>query len=82
MCLLAENHYLFTGDHLWWSRTLRSLNAGRDVCWYSWEEQTRSMAALERFTFEWILPGHGERMKLSTDEAKKQVQALVQRMRP
>ena len=82
MCLLVEDRYLFTGDHLWWSRSLCSLNAGRDVCWYSWEDQTRSMAALERFTFEWVLPGHGERVKLPAEEAQRQVRALVERMRP
>jgi glyoxylase-like metal-dependent hydrolase (beta-lactamase superfamily II)/ferredoxin len=81
MCLLVENRYLFTGDHLWWSRTLRSLNAGRDVCWYSWEDQTRSMAALTQFTFEWVLPGHGERVKLSVEEVRRQIDELVDRMK-
>jgi len=72
MCLLLESRFLFTGDHLWWSRTLRSLNAGHDVCWYSWKEQTRSMAALAQFTFEWVLPGHGERVKLPLEEMEIQ----------
>jgi len=81
MCLLLEDCHLFTGDHLWWSRMLRSLSAGRDVCWYSWEEQRRSMAALARFAFEWVLPGHGERVKLPRDEIRKQLSALTDRMR-
>ncbi len=81
MCLLVENRYLFTGDHLWWSRTHKSLNAGRDVCWYSWDEQTRSMAALAEFTFEWVLPGHGERVKLSPDEMRREIQELSRRMK-
>jgi len=80
MCLLLENRYLFSGDHLWWSRTLRSLNAGRDVCWYSWEDQTRSMAALTQFTFEWVLPGHGERVKLSVGAVQTHLHLLVRRM--
>jgi len=79
-CLLLENRFLFTGDHLWWSRTLRSLNAGRDVCWYSWEEQTRSMAALKQFRFEWVLPGHGERVKLPVEEMRGQLTDLAGRM--
>src|SRR5579863_1424978 len=62
-CLLYGNRFLFTGDHLWWSRRLRHLNAGREVCWYSWEEQTHSMTQLANFTFEWVLPGHGERVR-------------------
>jgi glyoxylase-like metal-dependent hydrolase (beta-lactamase superfamily II)/ferredoxin len=81
MCLLVENRYLFTGDHLWWSRTHQSLNAGRDVCWYSWDEQTRSMAALGQFTFEWVLPGHGERVKLPPDEMRREIQELAGRMK-
>jgi ferredoxin len=54
MCLLVENRFLFTGDHLWWSRAYKSLNASRDVCCYSWEEQTRSVAALAQYSFDWV----------------------------
>ena len=81
MCLLAENRYLFTGDHLWWSREHTSLNAGRDVCWYSWDEQMRSMAALAQFTFEWVLPGHGERVMLPVEEMRGEVLELATRMK-
>ena len=81
MCLLVENRFLFTGDHLWWSRTHRSLNASQDVCWYSWEEQIRSVAALAEYNFEWVLPGHGERIKQAPDEMRKQITDLVGRIR-
>lgn len=80
MCLLLDNRFLFTGDHLWWSRAHRSLNASEGVCWYSWEEQTRSMAALAAFTFEWVLPGHGERVKQAPEEMRRQIEALTRRM--
>lgn len=80
-CLLYDKRFLFTGDHLWWNRTLHHLNAGREVCWHSWEEQTRSMAWLAGFTFEWVLPGHGERVKLSASEMRSQVEELARRMR-
>jgi hypothetical protein len=30
------------------------------VAWYSWAEQTRSMAKLLNYEFEWVLPGHGD----------------------
>ncbi|HKW98911.1 MAG TPA: MBL fold metallo-hydrolase [Bryobacteraceae bacterium] len=79
-CLLYGKRFLFTGDHLWWSRTLHCLNAGRDVCWHSWQEQTRSMARLAGFTFEWVLPGHGERVKLPASEMRSQVEELARRM--
>jgi glyoxylase-like metal-dependent hydrolase (beta-lactamase superfamily II) len=31
-CLLYDHKFLFTGDHLCWSRTKGRLNADRDVC--------------------------------------------------
>jgi glyoxylase-like metal-dependent hydrolase (beta-lactamase superfamily II)/ferredoxin len=57
--LLHREAHLFTGDHLAWSPEGRRLVAFRDACWYSWEEQTRSMERLLDFRFEWVLPGHG-----------------------
>lgn len=51
--------FLFTGDHLAWSPVRQSLTAFRSACWYSWEEQTRSMESLRPYNFEWVLPGHG-----------------------
>jgi len=80
-CLLYEDRFLFTGDHLWFSRDAQTLSAGRDVCWYSWPEQTDSMETLLNFSFEWVLPGHGQRVKLTVDEMRRQLAALVARMR-
>ena len=57
--LLYRNKFLFTGDHLAWSPNRNSLIAFRSACWYSWTEQTRSMAKLLDYDFEWVLPGHG-----------------------
>ena len=79
--LLVDDRWVFTGDHLWWSRARRALNAGRDVCWYSWREQTKSMAALAALSFESVLPGHGEKVKQPAEEMRKQIQELVDRMR-
>jgi len=59
--LLYRNKFLFTGDHLAWSDKRRGLIAFRDVAWYSWREQTKSMKRLLDFRFEWVLPGHGRR---------------------
>jgi glyoxylase-like metal-dependent hydrolase (beta-lactamase superfamily II) len=57
--LLYRNKFLFTGDHLAWSPNRNSLIGFRSACWYSWTEQTRSMAKLLDYDFEWVLPGHG-----------------------
>jgi glyoxylase-like metal-dependent hydrolase (beta-lactamase superfamily II) len=59
--LLYRNKFLFTGDHLAWSDNRRGLIAFRDVAWYSWREQTKSMKRLLDLRFEWVLPGHGRR---------------------
>jgi glyoxylase-like metal-dependent hydrolase (beta-lactamase superfamily II)/ferredoxin len=78
--LLYRDRFLFTGDHLWWSRNLERLNASRNVCWHSWPQQTTSMARLSGFTFEWVLPGHGERAHLSSAEMRSQIERLAQLM--
>ena len=57
--LLWREKYLFTGDHLAYSKRRGGLTAFRDACWYSWSEQIRSMERLLDHRFEWVLPGHG-----------------------
>ncbi|MDB4969660.1 MAG: fold metallo-hydrolase [Myxococcales bacterium] len=59
MALLYRDKFLFTGDHLWWDEDYGRLDAGREVCWYSFEEQVRSVERLRAYEFEWVLPGHG-----------------------
>jgi len=76
--LLAESRFLFTGDHIWWSRHRRRLNASRDVCWYSWPDQVASVRKLLSYSFEWILPGHGERIHFDRAEMSAQMSRLVQ----
>lgn len=78
--LLYKNKYLFTGDHLWWSRNRKSLSAGRSVAWYSWREQARSMEKLLHYEFEWVLPGHGERINLSLQDIRSGLNTLIARM--
>ena len=68
MVLLYRDKFLFTGDHLAWSTEKQTLTAFRDVAWYSWKEQTRSMPKLLNYRFEWVLPGHG-RIHHDTPEA-------------
>ena len=64
-CVLNHaNRYLFTGDHLWWDRDTQSLDASREYCWWSWETQLQSLARLQALDFEWVLPGHGQRVQL------------------
>jgi glyoxylase-like metal-dependent hydrolase (beta-lactamase superfamily II)/ferredoxin len=75
--LLAAERYLFTGDHMWWSRHRGRLTSSRDVCWYSWPEQVSSVRRLEGYSFEWVLPGHGERVFFPRAAMARQVSLLV-----
>jgi glyoxylase-like metal-dependent hydrolase (beta-lactamase superfamily II)/ferredoxin len=75
--LLCRDRFLFSGDHVWWSRHRGRLHASRDVCWYSWKEQTDTVALLPDYSFEWVLPGHGERVFFPRAEMKRQVERLV-----
>lgn len=81
MVLLYRERFLFTGDHLAWDRHREALEAFDDFCWYSWEEQGLSMERLAAETFEWVLPGHGERVCLPADEMKRAMQRLVSEMK-
>jgi len=75
--LLYRDQFLFSGDHLWWSRVRQRLTASREVCWYSWKEQVESVAKLKRYSFEWVLPGHGERAHFGRDEMRRQMASLI-----
>jgi glyoxylase-like metal-dependent hydrolase (beta-lactamase superfamily II)/ferredoxin len=79
--LLYRNEFLFAGDHIWWSRMRGRLNASRDVCWHSWREQVDSVGLLERYSFEWVLPGHGERAFFPREEMRRQVSRLIEAVR-
>jgi glyoxylase-like metal-dependent hydrolase (beta-lactamase superfamily II)/ferredoxin len=79
--LLFDDRFLFTGDHLDFDRHERRLSASPDYCWHSWAEQTASMERLIGFSFEWVLPGHGQRVRLPADEMRQQLAELVERMR-
>lgn len=75
--LLAGDRFLFSGDHVYWSRARGRLHASRDVCWHSWSEQRASVELLDRFSFEWILPGHGERAYFPRSEMRRQIGRLI-----
>ena len=78
--LLFQDRFLFTGDHLDWDRDGRRLSASEDYCWYSWPQQAESMRRLADYRFEWVLPGHGQRVRLPAAEMREHLETLVQRM--
>ena len=76
-CVLLHREFLFTGDHLWWSRNRGRLTASRDVCWYSWPAQVRSVRLLAAYDFAWVLPGHGERAHFTPDRMRAELSKLL-----
>jgi glyoxylase-like metal-dependent hydrolase (beta-lactamase superfamily II) len=79
--LLVEDRFLFTGDHLDWDRGEQRLAASEDYCWYSWPEQAESVGRLADFRFEWVLPGHGQRVRLPAAEMRAEALRLAEEMR-
>ena len=79
--LLYRDKILFTGDHLAWSPERETLTAFRDVCWYNWAEQTRSMEKLLAYRFEWVLPGHGRIHGGSAEEMHEHLERCVATMK-
>jgi glyoxylase-like metal-dependent hydrolase (beta-lactamase superfamily II) len=79
---LADDMYCFSGDSLYWSRTTGDIEVFDTVTWYS---ITELAAALERtaprLQFEWLLPGHGDRSRLTTQDMRQRLQNLVARAR-
>ncbi len=79
--LLFQNRFLFTGDHLDWDRDTHQLSASEHYCWYSWADQAESMARLAAYPFEWVLPGHGQRVHVPAAEMRRHLERLVESMK-
>jgi glyoxylase-like metal-dependent hydrolase (beta-lactamase superfamily II)/ferredoxin len=76
LCLNYQETYLFTGDHLFVDQAEQRITASRNVCWYSWSEQIKSIEKLRTEKFSWILPGHGGWMEFG-NEAHSKLQDLI-----
>ncbi len=80
-CVLRfQDRFLFTGDHLDWDRDEQRLAASEDYCWYSWPQQAESMERLADYRFEWVLPGHGQKVHLHAAEMRGQILRLAESM--
>ncbi len=79
---LADDRYCFSGDSFYWSRTTGDLEVAESVTWYSIEDLADSLARVSgRLRFEWVLPGHGGRHRLTADEMSGRLRALAGRTR-
>jgi glyoxylase-like metal-dependent hydrolase (beta-lactamase superfamily II)/ferredoxin len=78
MALLYRERFLFTGDHLWWDPHAQSLEAPTRLIWRKWT-MLDSLRKLLDYRFEWVLAGHGDRVRLSSTDMRAHLQALVER---
>ena len=78
MALLYDERFLFTGDHLWWDSAQKMLDAPQRLVWRK-RVLVDSIQKLLDYRFEWVLAGHGDRMRLPADQMRAQLQALVGR---
>jgi len=79
-CLLYKDKFLFTGDHLAWSKRLGHVYAFKDANWFEWGETVKSTAKLRPYRFEWLLPGHGWPWHGTAEEAAQQLEKCLEWM--
>lgn len=79
--LLYNDRFLFTGDHLWWDPDSETLGAPQRLVWRE-RALVASIGKLLAYRFEWILPGHGERVKLPPEQMQARLRQLVEGRTP
>jgi glyoxylase-like metal-dependent hydrolase (beta-lactamase superfamily II)/ferredoxin len=81
IALLYDDRFLFSGDHLWWDRDITGLGAPEHLVWNE-PRLLKSVATLLDHRFEWVLPGHGDRIHLTAPEMARHLDQLLARRRP
>jgi glyoxylase-like metal-dependent hydrolase (beta-lactamase superfamily II)/ferredoxin len=79
--LLYRDRFLFTGDHLWWEPGAQRLGSPSRLV----SDRKQLLGSLEKllaYRFQWVLAGHGDRVCLSEDDMRAQLQLLVEDRRP
>ena len=78
--LLYDQRFLFSGDHLWWDRDIKGLGTPEYLLW---DERIllESIHKLLTYSFEWVLPGHGDRIQLTRPEMTRHLEQLLERRR-
>jgi glyoxylase-like metal-dependent hydrolase (beta-lactamase superfamily II)/ferredoxin len=75
-CVLHYGTYLFSGDHVAWSRWTGKLRAHRTYS-YDYAQQLRSIERLTAYDFTWLLPGHGDRIRLEAEQMRAALHELA-----
>lgn len=77
LALLYKEKFLFTGDHLWWDRENNMLGMPSRLVWNA-QHLLASTKRLGNFSFEWVLPGHGDRIHLSSTKMQEELKRLIE----
>ena len=80
-CLLYNDRFLFTGDHLAWSESRGHIYGFKGACWYDWRQVVTSTEKLMSHQFEWVLPGHGRRCHFDRERMPAEMGRAVEWMR-
>ena len=78
--LLYGRRYLFSGDHLWWDRDAAALGMPARLVW-NHDALLVSGERLLTHRFEWVLPGHGDRIHRPAEELHASLRAMLDRRR-
>lgn len=70
------DRYLFSGDHVSWEAGVGALHAFRDSCWFGWTTRIGSVPRSMDSGFEWVLPAHGRRSRLSPERMRAELSRL------
>jgi glyoxylase-like metal-dependent hydrolase (beta-lactamase superfamily II)/ferredoxin len=77
---LVDDLYCFSGDSFYWSRGSGDLEVAEAVTWYDIRVLAASLARTAPvIRFEWVLPGHGDRMHRSAEEMATRLAGLAVR---
>ncbi|GAB3874612.1 MBL fold metallo-hydrolase [Kibdelosporangium lantanae] len=78
---LVDDKYCFSGDSMYWSRRTGDIEVAETVTWFSIKVLARTFAeSVADLRFEWLLPGHGDRIRLPADEMSQRLQGLADRL--
>jgi len=78
---LVDNRYCFSGDSIYWSRASADIEVVEAVTWFSIEVLARTLAtSVDDLRFEWLLPGHGDRIRLPANEMTRRLRDLAERV--
>jgi glyoxylase-like metal-dependent hydrolase (beta-lactamase superfamily II)/ferredoxin len=75
-CVLHYGTFLFSGDHCAWDRETGRLTAHRRYS-ADYAQQLRSVELLAAYDFTWLLPGHGDRIRLDGERMRAALHDLA-----